>query len=727
MKLFVPSTQLEPVRADLELGGYVWHVKSMFVQEGLGIPFQVDLQVTTTHDIWPYNLLDQPATFAFGRAELRELKGFVSYVVDQGIDDDVHRLQLRIHHEIHRLRYENDSQVFLHRNVPDVVQQVLKCKTDVRKKYLERDYCVQYQETNFDFAHRLMEEEGLTYRITDDAVLLCDALGIYGVPHEPVTVGKEDLEKELLTELHQSFATRTEGHQVSAFNWRNPDARDVSVERRFFVHDNQRQIVDTGDNHTFEEPQSDRRAELLDQAEGYAASTWHGKGNVTTLEPGSFFEFGDDIKITVTDITHFASFPVDRQNDEVPTYENNFTATAVPFLRKYNIKRPTIYGPQTALVVGPENEEIHTDLHGRIKVRFHWERYTETDGSEGWWVRVSSGWAGAGFGMITIPRIGMEVVVSFENGNPDCPLVTGCVYNSKTLSPYELPVNKTKSTWRSESSPGGNGFNELRFEDAAGDEEVFIHAQKTMTEVVKGSRSLSVGGGRSASIGGDDSRTVSGAQTLTVKKDRTKTITGNETVKVDGNRGVELGSDDTLMTTGKTSVVLQGGLETTVTGNEKRTVSDLHELSVTGEHKVTVTGKSSLNVTDTHDATAMTRYAMAQAMVGKVVLEAGAVAAWGNTSCTMSSGPNAAPTAVVKCEGGMVMIEAATEIRFKCGDTLVTLAADGTISINGSKIDLVAAESSIALSGSGVEVTGPEIKSAASGNHEITGATVKIN
>jgi len=742
--LLVPKAgkQLVPVSAELELCDAPWVIRSFHLHEGLGIPFELNIKVSTTQlDVRANDVLDQKAGFAFGRTEYRQFQGVVEQVVEAGVDDDVRRFELKIVHPLALLKYTINSQIFTHLYPRDILSKFIpSLKSKLVNAYFMRDYCVQYRESNLDFIHRLMEEEGITYKFEDDSVVLCDGISTYSVVHEPLKIVATDLDEEALTKLDQQFNHRSEGSHVIAFNWRAPDTLDVSSNDNgeVYYHDARRHITDTDDNLPFDKVQSETWATEQRLTRLYAATRWVAGSNVTTLSPGSMFhvdapddEVRDDLQLTITEIWHNATFPgTERggQVEQVPEYSNLFCATLVPFRRTYGLVRPTIAGPQTAIVVGPPNEEIHTDPHGRIMIRFHWER-TPAGEPWGWWVRVKQGWAGPGWGSFFLPRIGMEVVVEFLNGNPDEPLVTGCVYNSKNLVPYELPKDKTKSTIRSESSPGGNGFNELRFEDAAGNEEVFLHAQKTMTEVVKGSRSLSVGGGRSASVGGSDSRTVSGTQSLTVKKDRVKTVEGTETISVVGERKTTLSADDTLGTTGKTTRMLDGGLETIVQGNEKRVVDAKHELQVTGEHIVTVTGKSSLNVTDTHDATAMTRYAMAQAMVGKVVLEAGNVSAWGNASCVVSAGPDGGPTAVVSCTAdGKVMIEAQAEISLKCGETTITLAADGTITVIGpQKLSLMGADATVVLSATGAEISGAEIKSIANGEHTIAGAVVNIN
>ncbi len=155
---------------------------------------------------------------------------------------------------------------------------------------------------------------------------------------------------------------------------------------------------------------------------------------------------------------------------------------------------------------GPAGEEIHTDEHGRIKVQFHWDREGQGDDKSSCWIRVSQAWAGPGWGALYLPRIGQEVVVEFLEGDPDRPLVTGSVYNGHNPPPLDLPGEKTKSTLRSNSSPGGGGFNELRFEDAAGEEEIFLHAQKDFNIVVENDKTQQVGGN----------------ETLLVEKDRSQ-------------------------------------------------------------------------------------------------------------------------------------------------------------------------------------------------------------
>jgi type VI secretion system secreted protein VgrG len=172
-------------------------------------------------------------------------------------------------------------------------------------------------------------------------------------------------------------------------------------------------------------------------------------------------------------------------------------------------RKPVVQGPQTAMVVGKAGEEIWTDKYGRIKLQFHWEREGKSDETSSCWVRVQQGWAGKGWGMMFVPRIGMEVVVSFLEGDPDQPLVTGCVYNGDSMPPYPLPDQQTRATIKSNSSKGGGGFNELRFEDKKGSEEIFVQAEKDCKRLVKNDDTLDVDNNQTVTIKGDQKVTVS--------------------------------------------------------------------------------------------------------------------------------------------------------------------------------------------------------------------------
>jgi type VI secretion system secreted protein VgrG len=223
-------------------------------------------------------------------------------------------------------------------------------------------------------------------------------------------------------------------------------------------------------------------------------------------------------------------------------YKNRFQCVPVetPWRPSRNAPRPVIAGLQTALVVGPAGEEIYTDEHGRIRVQFHWDRHGRRDAHSTCWIRVIQGpWSGAGWGFQFIPRVGMEVAVSFLDGDPDRPVVTGALYNGQNRVPHALPAEKTRSAIRTQSSPNSQGYNELRFEDRAGAEEVYVHAQRDLVEEVLHCHSTRVGATQQnvvlasqvERVGHDVDVVVGRDQRLHVEGRREVTVSGGESLK----------------------------------------------------------------------------------------------------------------------------------------------------------------------------------------------------
>ena len=218
-------------------------------------------------------------------------------------------------------------------------------------------------------------------------------------------------------------------------------------------------------------------------------------------------------------------------------------------------------GPQTARVVGKKGEEIWTDKHGRIKVQFHWDRAGKKDENSSCWVRVAHQWAGARFGGVFVPRIGQEVVVDFLEGDPDRPLVVGRVYNQDNMPPYDLPGAQTQSGIKSRSSKGGShdNFNEIRFEDLKGAEEMFIQAERNRTIVVKHDETVTVGNDRTEKVGGTLSISVAKNRSLSVEGNRSTDVTGNDNLKADRNVVIEAGDQITFKTGSSTLILKKDG------------------------------------------------------------------------------------------------------------------------------------------------------------------------
>lgn len=259
-------------------------------------------------------------------------------------------------------------------------------------------------------------------------------------------------------------------------------------------------------------------------------------------------------------------------------YHNTFEAfpSDLPFRPPRVTSKPLISGTQTAIVVGKSGEEIWTDKYGRVKVQFHWDQKGKNDEASSCWIRVDYGWAGKQWGGIFLPRIGQEVIVSYLEGDPDHPLVTGAVYNSEQTVPYKLPDDQTRSTVKTNTSKGGNGFNEIRFEDKKDSEELYFHAQKDHNIVVEHDRT----------------KKVLNNETNTIKQDRSTTIQdGNDTyVVAKGNREFKV-------QTGNETYEVKGTRDLTVTGNETHTDKANFTQKVTGNYELKVTGNLTIDVT----------------------------------------------------------------------------------------------------------------------------------
>ena len=348
-------------------------------------------------------------------------------------------------------------------------------------------------------------------------------------------------------------------------------------------------------------------------------------------------------------------------------YTSSFTA--IPFDTPYRPERsaeaPRAYGYESAVVVGPAGEEIFTDKYGRVKVQFFWDRRGKKDDKSSCWVRVSTVWAGKGWGVIHTPRIGQEVLVAYINGDPEDPIVVGRVYNAEQMPPYALPTNKTQSGIKTRSTLGGtpDNFNEIRFEDKKGNEELYIHAEKDKKIVVEHDKIESVGNNNSESIGNDESIDVGNNQKLTVGKDqsigvsanRAVNVGKNETIGVDGNRSESVGQSETV----------------TIAKSRSHSVGTDEAVDISGKRALTVGKDETISIGDHRTAT-----------IGKDdKLEV----------------------------GKKLVIEAGDEITITTGDASIIMKKDGTITISGKDIKLdgsgkinVKASSDVVIKGSKV-------------------------
>ncbi|SIO61747.1 type VI secretion system secreted protein VgrG [Singulisphaera sp. GP187] len=468
------------------------------------------------------------------------------------------------------------SRIFQQVSVPQILQQVLAgldVSYDLRGTYQPRDYCVQYRETDYNFACRLMEEEGIFFffkhsanghtLVVTDVSQACPELAgkarmtlgrseeevsgeelvlswektqelrsgryllwdhSFELPHKHLEADKQIADSVMAGQVSHKLRIGNNdklelydypGEYAQRFDGINPSGGDRAGDLQKIFDDNKRTV------------------EIRMQEEAAASLSIQGEGTCRSFATGHTVlldnHFNANGKYLITGIRHMArqSYNFRSSNESAEfSYRNSFTCMPfdLPYRPARKTPKPAVQGTQTAVVVGPAGEEIFTDKYGRVKVQFHWDRQGKNDNNSSCWIRVGTPWAGKNWGMIHIPRIGQEVIVDFQEGDPDQPIIIGSVYNAAMMPPYDLPANKTQSGVKTRSSLRGSeaNFNELRFEDKKGEEDVYFHAEKDFHRVVER----------------DDDLKVHRDQTVTIDRDRTEQVKRNEKVTVDNNRDV---------------------------------------------------------------------------------------------------------------------------------------------------------------------------------------------
>ena len=546
----------------------------------IGRPFKYRLElVSEDFDINFEEIVGENVTvrLEMPNGETRFFNGFVSRFVQSYPEGRYARYEAEVVPWLWFLTRTSDCRIFQEMTVPDIIMQVFRDHgfTDFEDaltgSYRTWDYCVQYRETDLNFVSRLMEQEGLYYYFQHEngkhTLVLCDSMS----QHEPFE-GYEEVQFRPATEqslLHERITEWSIEQQVQPgtfahndFDFENPQKAlrtSSSISRAHAVPDFE--IYDYPGEYT-----------EFDDGEGYARvrveeiqsqfEVVRGQTDARGICPGHKFELVDHPRedqcreYLITSASYrlrFDEFEDRGGSSEDPFFSCSFTAlsTEESFRPARTTPKPLVQGPQTAIVVGPSGEEIHTDEHGRVKLQFHWDRYGEGNENSSCWIRVSQNWAGKKWGAMFIPRIGQEVIVEFLEGDPDRPIVTGRVYNGETTPPYDLPANKTISTTKSNSSKGGGGFNEIRFEDKKGEEQIFIFAQTNQDIRVQNNEYEWVGNDRH----------------LVIKNNQVEHVENNREEKVDNDHIEEIGNDRNLMIKGKEAKEVTGSHSFVVVGD----------------------------------------------------------------------------------------------------------------------------------------------------------------
>ncbi|MCW0307021.1 type VI secretion system Vgr family protein [Pantoea ananatis] len=498
---------------------------------------------------------------------------------------------LTVEPDLWPMKRDRNLRIFQSQTVPQIVQTLLKeygvnVETRLAGSYRVWEYCVQYQESSFDFISRLMELEGIYYFFRHEAdkhtLVLCDApdqhqsFPGYETIAYHVTPSGGSVTEEGVSQWALSESVTPGMYSTDDYDFRKPNAWMLQARQNpasptpgsVDVYDWPGRFVEHGHGEYYA-----RVRQEVWQVEHHMVS---GSGTATGIAPGYTFSllnaphFSDNGKYLVTS-AHYDFEENSYASGDVGATRHNIDFRVLPAAVTYRAKPetpwPKTHGPQTAKVVGPKGESIWTDKYGRVKVKFHWDRLAKGDDTSSCWVRVSSAWAGQGFGGVQIPRVNDEVVVDFINGDPDRPLIIGRVYNEASMPPWALPAAATQMGFLSRSKDGtADTANALRFEDKAGEEHLWIQAQKNMDTNVKNDETHSVGGERSHYVAKNELHRVEANQSQAVKGG-TEILTGQGKVDavveqyvlasgtqlrlVSGESAIELNANGTINLIGK--------------------------------------------------------------------------------------------------------------------------------------------------------------------------------
>src|SRR5271157_1694006 len=574
-------------------------LESFTGEEGISRLFSFQLELWSENAAIKFeDILGQGISFGVmgpEGCEPRHINGIVTSFAQLPGTFRLSRYRATVSPKIWVMTRTQNLRIFQDKEVPDILKKVLQgfdVTWELHKSYPKREYCVQYRETDFNFISRLMEEEGIFYFfrhtagghklvIADDAVSYQDIPGDATLIYDEVAGGTRDDFR--ITGWMKTQELGSGKNTLQDYNYGKPTL-DMLVSQPIMESVQVGKVthkLKVGGNDQFEVYDYPGNYGIRYQAVGDKSTgtglaktgmeemelsqfSIHGQSNVHCLIPGYRFSVtrhpNADGTYVAGSVTHSAVEGDFHSGDKTVEshYENTFTC--FPVALRYHPARTSVkahvWGCQTAVVVGPAGEEIYTDDKARIKVQFHWDREGQNDAASSCWIRVASFWAGQGWGAIHLPRIGQEVVVDFLEGDPDCPIVVGSVYNAVKTPPYSLPDNKTQSGIRSRSSKGGGAanYNEIRLEDKKGSEEILIHAEKDLTTEVEHNETRTVGNDRSVTVGNNETISIGAAQKITIGSSKTEqvgsdkslTVGGSETSTIASSRSVTIASGDSL-------------------------------------------------------------------------------------------------------------------------------------------------------------------------------------
>ena len=519
-------------------------------------------------------LLGQPVTITIPTQSLlspRYINGKITKVGVSAVELSGSRYavyELIVEPDLWPMTRDRNLRIFQGQTVPQIVKTLLgECQVNIEDRlvssYRVWEYCVQYQESSFDFISRLMELEGITYHFKHEADRHTLVLTDSATQHEPfsgyemipyhMTPSGGSTDEEGISQWALADSVTPGIYSLDDYDFRKPNAWLFKAQQNptspkpggIDVYDWPGRFVEHGHGEFYARIRQERWQ--VEHQEIHATATAMGiaPGYTFALLNAPFFSDNGEY---LTTAVHY-QFEENRYAsgaDGFTIHRIDFSVipTSVVFRPAQATPWPRTFGPQTARVVGPEGESIWTDKYGRVKVKFHWDRLAKGDDTSSSWIRVSSAWAGQGYGSVQIPRVGDEVVIDFINGDPDRPIITGRVYNEGSMPPWTLPAAATQMGFFSRSKDGHkDNANALRFEDKAGAEQIWVHAERNMDTDIENSETHSVGVDRTKTIGQDEH--------VKVKRNRDVNVGVNSTSNTGSQHKINVGENQTVLTMDK--------------------------------------------------------------------------------------------------------------------------------------------------------------------------------
>jgi type VI secretion system secreted protein VgrG len=728
-------------------------VRSFHVRERVSSLFEVTIVARSENpDIDFEAVAGRPTRFTardgLGLTRERTLTGVCRDIRQIGVEEaGLSTYELTLVPSLWLATQRRNYRIFQQKSELDIAREILaeweiEPAIQVTGTYRRRKYRVQYGESDFTFLCRMLEDAGITFYFTtaqdETRLVLSDA------PHaneaRPSIAFRDAptvADREHVTRVHVGRRVRPGAYTVRDHDYRRPadfpliaSAKEASdVEARLeryhyvpgaFLYESHKgdptPAADDKGMYRTDEPEAALLAGRRLAAKRATARAVTFDTSALDLRPGSVLSFLDHPKSDLADDRRLLvlSSEIRGAHDDTWIHTCEAVSAELPYRPDLDTPKPRVNGVESATVVGPPGEEIHTDEFGRVRVHFHWDREHSMDDSSSCWIHVSQPWSGAGFGGTNLPRVGQEVIVDFLSGDPDRPIIVGRVYTNLQKTPYKLPENKTQSGWKSSSTGGTGGYNEIMFEDAGGRELFRVQAEKDLHKLVKNDESTRIGRDQShvigqnesRSVGNDRVRSVGRDEDVSIGQDRSKTVGRNETVSIGNSLSETVGQDCTIQ--------IGGSQSESIDGDESRSIGGDASASIGGDASASIGGSKSESVSG--DSSASIGGSKSESVSGDSALEVGgsyAVSVQG--SMTTSVGSNQTESV-----SGAKLLSVGQKYDIVCGASKIHVDAGGNVTIE-------ATEMSISASGPIEIAAGSTLSLTAGSLVEVGAAMVKVN